>query len=181
MKYLVFFLLFLLINNCFAQQINGDAKSLSETITNSLFKTFKPNRDSVNNVCERGIVFALFQIHKGQITDVTFSGAKRPFIKIALQNALDSINVNPANMLKLINVEKVFLLPLVYDFQNGCKFPKFVVGKSDDTFYKQYLDVWMERDVLMPSIMNMLNFKQIKHLDKEVTLLPPFTIGNMGH
>ncbi|GAA4313389.1 hypothetical protein GCM10023149_09130 [Mucilaginibacter gynuensis] len=178
LKFIVLACICLIQTSAYSQLPKYDVESVSERIFKDVHRFFKPNDDSTTFACLQGGTFVKFELKNGKFTNVEFSNDAPIFLLSALKTTIDSLNDDHVLMIKLGNLQRTFILPVLYDYNQGCKYPV-----SDDTithksYYKAYLDIETERNHLMLNLVNLMNFSKEKwYYGIDCVLLHPFFTG----
>ena len=176
--FIVFALLY--IEHCAAQnELKTEINSIADIQTHIL-NNFHPDSVKAANICENSCAFVRFKILKNrQVGDLACTKKIPDFIAKALFAAAKSLENKTDLADSILSDTRVYLQPLVYNYQLGCK--TFYSQEKLTTIQKNQKDEPVDSRKEGDGILNMLNFtdKQLTSLD--CIILSPIRTGNMGY
>lgn len=169
---------------CYAQGIKLNTEQIGERIAMRLAENYKPDSVEVANLCRKGFFFIKFTINKkGKVSNIMFSKDSVTFIQKSAKLAVQSLQEDVMLAANLGKMNKIFVLPVLYDYDIGCYRGSVDMGIATQEDKAKYMSAHL-------SNMNNANhyqynlFDMMKFGDKELPLidcilLKPFKIGAM--
>ena len=132
---------------------------IAQRLSNSVYKSYRPDADSLKHCCEIGCVFTYFKVDgNGKIVDLAFNQRSPMFIRLALGKAIDSLKQDAKLMKALAGLGKGVLMPVIYYYKNGCHIPQDPGWTTDAAVRKKYLEQYVDATEGIDRPAEMVNF-----------------------
>ncbi|RFZ92787.1 hypothetical protein D0C36_15430 [Mucilaginibacter conchicola] len=165
------------IVNAKAQMLTNE--QIADRVRQSIRKNYKPDTAELLKVCKQALVFVKFEVNKqGIINNITFSNDSTKFVEDALRTAVKALQNDRPLMNTLKKLNKAVVQPFVYSYLHSCSFPSLkqdtVSNDEARMFATKISRVFMHRNIIQQTLLNMINFNGKDQKVIDCLLLKPY-------
>ena len=146
-----------------------------------ILRNYRPDSIALAKYCRRGCIFVKFKVNQqGNMAGISFAGDadSTTFIKDALTLSVQMLKQDARLIDFLKKSGKTIIQPFIYDYQEGCNFPKGGDGNTSK-YFLTYMGILSDADHNETSMLDMLKFDGKQQHFFDGVILEPIEVNNV--